>query len=140
MNELSNQLALLQMFIDFFIYGFLCWYLIQVFPTEFGTQKPFYFPLLPSYWISCFKSCLCCFQCGPRGPYSPLNVVGSTKEIEMTATVEPVPEILAQQVEAKTCVDIRGLYKEFKTTNGTKVAVDHLSLTMYSGQITALLG
>ena len=34
-----------------------------------------------------------------------------------------------------------GLTKEYKnSTGGSKVAVDRLDLTMYSGQITALLG
>jgi ABC-type multidrug transport system ATPase subunit len=48
---------------------------------------------------------------------------------------------LSQQVQAGTCVDIQDLYKEFDTPQGhKKVAVDGLNLTMYSGQITALLG
>jgi ABC-type multidrug transport system ATPase subunit len=33
-----------------------------------------------------------------------------------------------------------GLSKEFSTPTGIKKAVDDLNLTMYSGQITALLG
>jgi ATP-binding cassette, subfamily A (ABC1), member 3 len=130
------------MFADFWIYGFLFWYLNQVFPSEFGTPKPLYFFLLPSYWISCGKGILSCF-CGSstrRRNFDYTTVRDSTREIEMTSAVEPVTENLAAQVEAKTCVEIKGLYKAFQTNTGTKVAVDHLSLTMYSGQITALLG
>ena len=56
------------------------------------------------------------------------------------ANVERVTENLVRQVEDGTCVDILDLCKEFHTTTGKKVAVDHLNLTMYSGQITALLG
>ena len=45
------------------------------------------------------------------------------------------------QIPAGECVDIRNLYKEFDTPmGGKKVAVDSLNITMFSGQITALLG
>jgi len=40
-----------------------------------------------------------------------------------------------------TSIHGTGLTKEYKNaTGGSKVAVDKLDLTMYSGQITALLG
>lgn len=32
------------------IYIFLTWYLDNIWPDEFGTPKPFYFFILPSYW------------------------------------------------------------------------------------------
>ncbi|CAN0566210.1 unnamed protein product, partial [Ectocarpus sp. 12 AP-2014] len=53
----------------------------------------------------------------------------------------PVEDELRSQVAAGECVAIRGLTKEYKnSTGGSKLAVDKLDLTMYSGQITALLG
>ena len=54
--------------------------------------------------------------------------------------VEPVTENLRSQIAAGKCVDIRDLRKGFMTPTGVKMAVDGLNLTMYSGQITALLG
>jgi ABC-type proline/glycine betaine transport system ATPase subunit len=54
--------------------------------------------------------------------------------------VESVAANLRAQIENRTCIDIQKLYKEFTTATGTKVAVDQLNLTLYSGQITALLG
>ncbi|KAH8064618.1 ATPase [Aureococcus anophagefferens] len=37
---------------DMVLYGLLAWYFNQVIPwSEYGTPKPFYFPLLPSYWL-----------------------------------------------------------------------------------------
>lgn len=51
-----------------------------------------------------------------------------------------VPDALGRQVRDGQCVHIRGLLREFKTPTGIKKAVDDLSLTMYTGQITALLG
>lgn len=59
---------------------------------------------------------------------------------EEAVPIEDVPEAFKQQISNNHCVDIRNLRKEFKTNNGVKVAVDDLSLTIYSGQITALLG
>jgi ATP-binding cassette, subfamily A (ABC1), member 3 len=59
---------------------------------------------------------------------------------EETVPIEDVPEAFKQQIANNHCVDIQNLRKEFKTNNGVKVAVDNLSLTIYSGQITALLG
>lgn len=41
---------------------------------------------------------------------------------------------------AGRCVTIRGLRKEFDTPDGIKKAVDGVDLTMYEGQIFALLG
>jgi hypothetical protein len=28
----------------------------QVLPSDYGTQRPFYFPLLPSFWSGCLPS------------------------------------------------------------------------------------
>jgi ATP-binding cassette subfamily A (ABC1) protein 3 len=49
---------------------------------------------------------------------------------------EPVAETIKRQEITDECLKIRGLRKEF----GCKVAVNNVSLTMYSGQIFALLG
>ncbi len=38
---------------DAILYGGLAWYLDKVFPSEFGTPLPWYFPVLPSYWCGC---------------------------------------------------------------------------------------
>ena len=50
--------------------------------------------------------------------------------------VEAVPAALAE----KDAVHITGLSKTFPTKDGPKVALDDLWLSMYEGQITALLG
>lgn len=53
-----------------------------------------------------------------------------------TEDFEPVPETLRKQEVTRECLKIKGLRKEF----GTKVAVDNSNITMYNGQIFALLG
>ena len=54
--------------------------------------------------------------------------------------IEEVSAVLKSQINNKTCVNIRNLYKQFETSDGIRVAVDQLSLQMFQGQITALLG
>ncbi|XP_052331923.1 retinal-specific phospholipid-transporting ATPase ABCA4-like isoform X2 [Oncorhynchus keta] len=38
------------MMFDAVLYGFLAWYLDNVFPGQYGIGRPFYFPFQPSYW------------------------------------------------------------------------------------------
>ncbi|XP_071216858.1 retinal-specific phospholipid-transporting ATPase ABCA4-like isoform X1 [Salvelinus alpinus] len=38
------------MMFDSVLYGFLAWYLDNVFPGQYGIGRPFYFPFQPSYW------------------------------------------------------------------------------------------
>ena len=122
------------MFIDAIWMGVLSWYIAKIWPSEFGTHQPFYFLCLPSYWMSCCGISLhksnstICLADQDKGPAA------------YEVAIESVTDNLERQVQEGTCVNIINLYKVFKTRNGDKVAVDGLNLTMYSGQITALLG
>ena len=49
---------------------------------------------------------------------------------------EAIPEALKRQEQSKECLKIKGLRRVF----GPKVAVDNSNVTMYNGQIFALLG
>ena len=108
----------------------------QVWPSEFGQRRPPYFFLLPSYW----KSLLPRIGAGADPARTAVVDVEAALAQELTPDVERVPDALAQQIREGTCVYIRGLQKTYKTATGPKHAVDGLNLTMYSGQITALLG
>ena len=141
----SFQDTLDMLFIDIFIYAVLAWYFSNTFPSEYGTQKPWYFPLLPSYWLSCFSSCTTFFGFSAVHLYDNVNRKSvSDADVEMATLsdvpVEEVSQALKDQVGSKLCIDIQGLVKEFSTATGPKRAVDNLNLTMYSGEITALLG
>ena len=127
------------MFIDMFWMAFAAWYISNVWPSEYGTHKPVYFIFMPSFWTSTFSSCLSCFSHSGQAVTS-YSQVRTTEGNNDTIPVEPVTDALRSQINDKTCVDIINLYKEFNTSTGNKVAVDGLNLTMYSGQITALLG
>lgn len=139
----SFQDTLNMLFVDIFIYAVLAWYFSNTFPSEYGTQKPWYFPLMPSYWFSC-----CCdlgSYFGSVQTYDRVNKKSvSDADIEMAnlsaIPVEEVSQALKDQVASKQCIEIQGLVKEFSTATGPKRAVDNLNLTMYSGEITALLG
>mmetsp|Transcript_5406 Transcript_5406/g.5529 ORF Transcript_5406/g.5529 Transcript_5406/m.5529 type:complete len:1838 (-) Transcript_5406:556-6069(-) len=122
----------------------LAWYLSQVVPSEFGASKPWYFIFQPKYWISCFQDLT---PINPvktiipkKLPQNDVDGVEMTNMNENAPPVEEVPETFKQQIINNNCVDIQNIRKEFNTNNGVKVAVDNLSLTIYSGQITALLG
>lgn len=119
------------MFVDAIWMGVLSWYIAKIWPSEFGTHQPFYFLCLPSYWQSCFG----CRPSQTIDTRSKGELVNATE-----VSIEEVTENLTRQLDEGTCVDIKDLYKVYNTTNGKKVAVDGLNLTMYSGQVTALLG
>lgn len=100
-------------------------YLDLVIPSGFGVAKPWYF----------------CFKCGKgkervlRADMEPLN------DEEINANQDPrnfeaVADALKRQEVDGECLKVRGLVKKF----GEKVAVSGTNLTMYKGQIFALLG
>ena len=147
------------MIIDTFYLGFLSWYIGSIWPSEFGTHKPWWFIFDPKYYFKLFTSVFGTSEywseiCGNR--FQKVNNAEKDFNLEMVnangttngvpspshenSSVEEVAESLAQQRTEGKCVDIRNLYKYFDTPTGRKTAVDGLTLTMYSGQITALLG
>lgn len=97
-----------------FGYILLYFYLSHVFPGRCGTPKPFYFPLMPSYYCSSSK-----VNASPHDNTDAINVDSGTE----------------------IAVKIRGLTKVFKKFRGRKnVAVHNLSLDIVKNQITVLLG
>ncbi|MFN3496663.1 MAG: ABC transporter A family member, partial [Hydrogenophaga sp.] len=80
---------------------------------------------------------------GPSGALelSLLQEQGGVVEVgNADANMEPPNPSLQALASNGRCVQIRGLRKEFPTPDGTKVAVKALDMTMYEGQIFALLG
>ena len=54
--------------------------------------------------------------------------------------MQVAPEVRQLQLQGDLCIEIKGLRKVFPTPDGQLVAVAGLHLTMYEGQIFALLG
>ena len=116
-ENFSLNTALGMLVFDCFLFLFFTWYIENVFPGDFGIPKPFYFCFQPSYW------------CGAR-----LRTHIGSEENAQNNNFETEPTDLS------VGITINGLRKTFKSAAGKKVAVDGLSLNIYKGQITALLG
>ena len=119
--------ALSSLLFDSILYGILTWYLNRVITPDFGQALPFYFPFTAQYW-GCQKK---------------TSVNGDTvRALEQTdeeingaaIPIEDVSEVLRSQSDSN--IVVRHLSKRF----GDKSAVENLNLTMYNGQVTALLG
>ena len=88
--NVTFQDTLNMMLADTIWMGFLAWYLAQVLPSEFGTNRPWYFLLTPAYWLSC---------CGlGKARVAKLNGGESMQGDEAAGYVEPVTDNLARQV------------------------------------------
>jgi ATP-binding cassette subfamily A (ABC1) protein 3 len=121
--------AIQSLFVDIILWSVVGWYLNRVITPDFGQALPWYFPFTKSYWI-----------CGGSGAPTPA-AEGETNfdETDEQANGEVLPiEGVSDALRAQTGSNIimRGLGKIF----GDKTAVENLNLTMYNGQVTALLG
>mmetsp|Transcript_38849 Transcript_38849/g.85269 ORF Transcript_38849/g.85269 Transcript_38849/m.85269 type:complete len:2010 (+) Transcript_38849:258-6287(+) len=118
----SNAMA--SLIFDCLLWGILTWYTNRVVPGDFGTPQPFYFLFTRAYW------CPGRVRAHATSPEASVDASGAASS---SIPIEPVSEALKKQ---NNKVQICGLTKSF----GQKVAVDGLNLSMYSGQVTALLG
>ncbi|XP_035254594.1 LOW QUALITY PROTEIN: ATP-binding cassette sub-family A member 3 [Anguilla anguilla] len=110
--------------LDAVLYGLVAWYMEAVFPGEYGVPLPWYFFLLPSYW------------CG-----TPRVTLVKEKEEEEDAEKALKGEFIEEEPAGLVSgVKIKHLAKMFKVGNKTRVAVRDLTMNMFEGQITVLLG
>ncbi|CAM9287239.1 unnamed protein product [Heterosigma akashiwo] len=130
-NSLPFNDAVGLLFADAVLYGLLAWYFNQVMPSEWGTQRPWYFLVTKSYW---------CPGLAGRQAFQDADALLAKDESEGNPNVQKVSGDLHAQLAEGSCVALRGLLKVFATPTGPKKAVHDLGLTMYRGQITALLG
>ncbi|KAM9305170.1 phospholipid-transporting ATPase ABCA3 [Gastrophryne carolinensis] len=110
--------------LDSILYSVIGWYVESVMPGDYGVPQPWYFPLLPSYW------------CG-----TPRNAEIWEKEDDE----EPEKALKREYLEEEPSelipgVRIKHLTKAFRVNGKRRIAVRDLSLNMYEGQITVLLG
>eukprot|EP01138_Halocafeteria_seosinensis_P011391 gb/GECG01011634.1/.p1 GENE.gb/GECG01011634.1/~~gb/GECG01011634.1/.p1 ORF type:complete len:2040 (+),score=216.84 gb/GECG01011634.1/:1-6120(+) len=143
--------------LDFLLYTVLGWYLDQVVPSEFGIKRPWYFIFTPDYWYgrshtvttdSDMRTCKDVLLCRSREVTTAKERLLSGSDILTEdgdedidgSMFEPVGQHLKAIEDAGKVVRVKNLRKQFPTPDGTKVAVENLDLTMYEGQIFALLG
>ncbi|CAL9693308.1 unnamed protein product [Knipowitschia caucasica] len=120
-DDFSMAQVLAMLLFDAVLYGLLACYVEAVFPGEYGLPLPPHFFLLPSYW---------------KG-----KPVLSEKEEEEDAEKALKGEFIEQEPGGLVAgIKIKRLVKEFKVGNKMRKAVRDLTLNMFEGQITVLLG
>ncbi|GAB1292623.1 ATP-binding cassette, sub-family A (ABC1), member 14 [Apodemus speciosus] len=102
-----------------FLYGLVAWYVDAVFPGKYGVPKPWNFFLQKTYWFG--------------------EPVLSREESQVSDLL-PSDFMEPEPVGLVAGIRIQHLYKEFTLKNSTVMAVKDLSLNLYEGQITVLLG
>ncbi|TMW69302.1 hypothetical protein Poli38472_001458 [Pythium oligandrum] len=153
------------MLIDAGILFVLGWYFEQVVPQQYGLTKPWNFMFKADYWrrvrwndqtvaasleIASPNTGKNDGSATPRhgGAYVAVtNDNGDDQVAYVTiperanGVIEPVSGELAVQERSGASLQLHALSKTFKLADGEeKRAVDELTLTLYSGQITSLLG
>ncbi|XP_006876045.1 PREDICTED: ATP-binding cassette sub-family A member 3-like [Chrysochloris asiatica] len=105
---------------DAFLYGLVTWYIEAVFPGEYGLPKPWNFFLMHSYWFG----------------------EATEKNKERVKLYEKIHSkyFEAEPTNLVAGIEIKHLSKAFSVYNTTRLAVKDLSLNLYEGQITVLLG
>lgn len=126
----SFQDTLRILIIDSILWGILSWYLNRVIRPDYGAALPLYFPFTLNYWCPGYQR--------DNASSSEDNMYASVEEKVAASGIpyEPVSDALKRQAQEGKSIEIRDLRKHF----GEKVAVDGLNLSIYNGQITALLG
>jgi len=129
---------------DTFLYIFLGWYLDLVIPREYGSARPFWFIISPSFWCSCWfrrknRASLKSSEAAndlPTVPFdaSELAQGPASTAISSSQDHEPVSSSLAPRVIA------HDLVKVYSKKKDDTPAVNHLDLTLYESHITSLLG
>ncbi|KAJ4448581.1 hypothetical protein ANN_10600 [Periplaneta americana] len=120
-GDLSVGIMWLMLIVDIILYCVVTWYVNSIMPGKYGLAKPWYFIFMPSYWRSRKVDSL---------------KFSSHDETNSNGKFEKPHDNLSVGIK------IENLYKVFKSIGGMnkKVAVDGVTLDIYSGEITALLG
>ncbi|XP_053988069.1 cholesterol transporter ABCA5-like isoform X3 [Hylaeus volcanicus] len=124
--------SLIMMTLDIFLYACLAYYFDSVIPSEYGIKRSPWFCFTPRFW----------FQ--RKAPRSYLQVPSSNGESnsfipgeETNRDIEPV----VREMKGREAIRIVGLYKSYHKCRKPEIkAVDGINLTIYEGQITAILG
>ncbi|KFV68991.1 ATP-binding cassette sub-family A member 5, partial [Dryobates pubescens] len=111
--------------LDSVLYLLLAIYFDKVLPGKYGAPYPPLFFLRPSYW---FK---------PRGGYMGMQAgSGSSHDPIFSNNTEPMPP----GFDGKEAIRLNNIRKIYKKKSKRTEALCGLSLSIYEGQITALLG
>ncbi|NXF98070.1 ABCAA protein, partial [Eubucco bourcierii] len=110
---------------DSVLYLLLALYFDKVLPGKYGIPEAPFFCLKPSYWLR-----------SRRGPTRVTSGPAASSEDHLGDNVEPVhPEFIG-----KEAIRLNNIKKTYKKKDKKTEALRGLSLNIYEGQITALLG
>ena len=130
--------------VDIPIYVCLTWYFEQVWVSQYGTRKPFYFCFTPSFWSGIFCQSQ---QDTPYEDNSAWSVTTTPNEEDENRTLngktrDGSVEELTDEEKQRVAIHVQNLVKTFPAVGGGSVvrAIDGLDLEMLDGQITGLLG
>lgn len=120
--------SLIMMTLDIFLYACLAYYLDSVIPSEYGTKRPPWF---------CFTPGFLCQKKVQRVPSSNGESNSFIPGEEAHRDVEPV----VREMKGREAIRIVDLYKSYQKCRKPETkAVNGINLTIYEGQITAILG
>ncbi|XP_072159520.1 cholesterol transporter ABCA5 [Bemisia tabaci] len=123
--------SLIMMALDIVIYGLLAYYLDSVVPSEYGTKRSIFFCLYPSFWCTKPKASKRHIDADS------MTYVTTTSEDCDPRDVEPV----TREIADREAIKIVNLHKCFTSCKKQDVnAVNGINLSIYEGQITAILG
>ncbi|XP_044533206.1 phospholipid-transporting ATPase ABCA3-like [Gracilinanus agilis] len=108
---------------DSFFYCLVAWYVEAVFPGAYGMPQPWYFFLLPSYWYG-----------------KPRTITTQHEEEEVLEKSSQNEFFEPEPADLQAGIRIKNLSKTYLIGRKKKQAIKNLSLNLYEGQITVLLG
>ncbi|XP_054645244.1 phospholipid-transporting ATPase ABCA1-like isoform X2 [Dunckerocampus dactyliophorus] len=117
-NSYNFSTAIVMLWVDAFIYTVAALYIEAVFPGDYGIPQPWHFAFHINYWIGM--------------PLEAAMPIPPAPPDQGEDHIEPEPGNLVLGVNISNLVKI---YKK-----GAKLAVNHLNLKFYEGQITSFLG
>ncbi|NXN71454.1 ABCAA protein, partial [Himantopus himantopus] len=118
-------LTYIMLVFDSVLYMLLAMYFDKVLPGKYGIPDPPFFCLKPSYWVR-----------SRRGSTREMPRTAVSPEEQLGGDVEPVPA----EFMGKEAIRLNNVKKAFKKKDKKTEALRGLSLNIYEGQITALLG
>ncbi|XP_032123979.1 ATP-binding cassette sub-family A member 17-like [Sapajus apella] len=122
-GEFNFTQVLLLLLLDSFLYCLIAWYVESIFPGKYGIPKPWYFFALPSYWHG-----------------KPVLVTQSLLDMRGPVKAPNSEFIQEEPTDLIKGIEIQHLYKVYHRGGTKHIAVNCLTMNMYRGQITVLLG
>ncbi|KAK1133937.1 hypothetical protein K0M31_011724 [Melipona bicolor] len=120
--------SLIMMTLDIILYACLAYYFDSVIPSEYGIKRTPWFCFTPEFW---------CQRKAPRVPSSNGESNSFIPGEETNRDVEPV----VREMKGREAIRIVDLYKSYQKCRKAEIkAVNGINLTIYEGQITAILG